>query len=174
MRHIRSISKKKHNYKSILFYIQKSTASNINLPSVEITCKEMIVNGITDKALKNLISASCESDVILDDNVDFVTSDKSNPESPLRAPIQNQLNTPVIENTPVITSQKTPNLPSLFKSIRDPSSVVIQDSTSTDSKISNGIHEINRKKTNPTYKPEQITTKNNQILNQCRQRIVLS
>ena len=63
---------------------------------------------------------------------------------------------------------------SLFKSIRDPSSVVIQDSTSTDSKISNGIHEINRKKTNPTYKSEQITTKNNQILNQCRQRIVLS
>ena len=160
MRHIRSISKKKHNYKSILFYIQKSTASNINLPSVEITCKEMIVNGITDKVLKNLISASCESDVILDDNVDFVTSDKSNPESPLRAPIQNQLNTPVIETTPVITSQKTPNLPSLFKSIRDPSSVVIQDSTSTDSKISNGIHEINRKKTNPAYKSEQIMTTN--------------
>ena len=46
---------------------------------------------------------------------------------------------------------------SLFKSIRDPSSVVIQDSTSTDSKISNGIHEINKKKTNPTYKSEQIT-----------------
>ena len=160
MRHIRSISKKKHNYKSILFYIQKSTASNINLPSVEITCKEMIVNGITDKVLKNLISASCESDVILDDNVDFVTSDKSNPESPLRAPIQNQLNTPVIETTPVITSQKTPNLPSLFKSIRDPSSVVIQDSTFTDSKISNGIHEINRKKANPTYKSEQIMTTN--------------
>ena len=48
----------------------------------------------------------------------------------------------------------------MFKSIRDPSSVVIQDSTSTDSKISNGIHEINRKKTNPTYKSEQITTTN--------------
>ena len=48
----------------------------------------------------------------------------------------------------------------MFKSIRDPSSVVIQDSTPTDSKISNGIHEINRKKTNPTYKPEQITTTN--------------
>ena len=48
----------------------------------------------------------------------------------------------------------------MFKSIRDPSSVVTQDSTSTDSKISNGIHEINRKKTNPTYKSEQITTTN--------------
>ena len=48
----------------------------------------------------------------------------------------------------------------MFKSIRDPSSVVIQDSTFTDSKISNGIHEINRKKANPTYKPEQIMTTN--------------
>ena len=49
---------------------------------------------------------------------------------------------------------------SLFKSIRDLSSLVIQDSTSTDSKISNGIHKINRKKTNSTYKSEQITTTN--------------
>ena len=48
----------------------------------------------------------------------------------------------------------------LFKSICDPSSVVIQVSTSTDSKISNGIHKINRKETNPTYKSEQITTTN--------------
>ena len=47
---------------------------------------------------------------------------------------------------------------SFFKSICDPSSVVIQDSTSTDTKISNGIQEINREKTNPTYKSEQITT----------------
>ena len=48
----------------------------------------------------------------------------------------------------------------MSKSIRDPSSVVIQDSTSSYSKISNGIHEINRKKTHPTYKSEQITTTN--------------
>ena len=109
--HIRSISKKKPNYKSILSYIQKSTASNIDLPSVESTCTDMIANGIIDKDLKILISTSCVSDAILDDNVDFVTSDKSNPESPQRAPIQNQLNAPVIKNTPVITSQKTSNLP---------------------------------------------------------------
>ena len=38
--------------------------------------------------------------------------------------------------------------------------VVIQDSTSTDSKISNDIHKINRKKTDPRYKSEQITTTN--------------
>ena len=104
IRHIRSISKKKPHYNSILSYIQKSTASNIDLPSIESTCTDMIVNGIIDKDLKILISRSCVSDAILDDKVDFVTSEKSNPESPQRAPIQNQLNGPVIENTPVITS----------------------------------------------------------------------
>ena len=111
IRHIGSIRKKKPNYKSILFYIQKSTASNIDLTSIESTCTDMIANGIIDKDLKILISTSCASDTILDDNVDFVTSDKSNPESPQRAPIQNQLNAPVIENAPVMTSQKKPNLP---------------------------------------------------------------
>ena len=49
---------------------------------------------------------------------------------------------------------------SLFKSICDPSSLVIQDSTSADSKKSNGIHKINRKKSNSTYKLEQITIAN--------------
>ena len=71
----------------------------------------MIPGGIIDKDFKIKISTSCVSDAILDDNVNFVTSDKSNPESPQRTPIQNQLNVPVIENTSVITSQKTPNLP---------------------------------------------------------------
>ena len=48
----------------------------------------------------------------------------------------------------------------MFRSVCDPSSLVIQDSTSTDSKISNGIHKINKKKANSTYKSEQITTTN--------------
>ena len=47
----------------------------------------MISNGIIDKDLKIIISTSCVNDAILDDNADFVTSDKSNPESPQRAPI---------------------------------------------------------------------------------------
>ena len=111
IRHIGSIRKKKPYYRSTLSYIQKSTASNIDLTSIESTCTDMIANGIIDKDLKILISTSCASDTILDDNVDFVTSDKSNPESPQRAPIQNQLNAPVIENAPVMTSQKKPNLP---------------------------------------------------------------
>ena len=110
IRHIRNISKKRPNYKSILSCMQKYAASNIDLSSVESTCSEMIANGIIDEDLKMLISTNCESDTILDDNVDFVTSDESNPETPQWAPIQNQINAPVIENTPVITSQKTPSL----------------------------------------------------------------
>ena len=50
---------------------------------------------------------------------------------------------------------------SLFKSIRDLSSLVIQDSTSTERKKSNGIHEINRERTNSTNRSEQSTTRNN-------------
>ena len=69
---------------------------NIDLPSVESTC-----------------TINCESDAILGDNVNFVTSDESNPEAPQRAPIHNQINAPVIEATSVITSQKTSNLPTI-------------------------------------------------------------
>ena len=65
-----------------------------------------------------------------------------------------------LENKPNIIDSLLETNSSLFKSIRDTSSVVIQDSISTDSKSSNGIHRINRKKTNSTYKSEQITTTN--------------
>lgn len=54
-------------------------------------------NSITDKELTILISTGYESDAILDYNVDFVISHESNPETPQRAPIQNQKNEPVIE-----------------------------------------------------------------------------
>ena len=47
--HIKNISKEKPNYKSILSDIRKSTANNIDLPSLESTCTEMIANGIIDK-----------------------------------------------------------------------------------------------------------------------------
>ena len=261
IRHIRSISEKTPNCKSILSCIHKSTASNIDLPSVESTCTEMITNGIINKDLKILISSNCKSDAMLDDNVDFVISNESNPETPQRAPIQNQINAPVIETIPVITAQNTPNLPinskklgeikanmmaikssfmneiyelkneilllsfcdrneskepenshtiniletklvfvekensilrselentqtaidslsetnsSLFKSIRDPSSLFIQDSTSTDSKIPNGIHEINRKKLIQHTNQNRSRPQMSQILKQCQQRIVLS
>ena len=105
------ISKKKPNYESILSYIQKFTTINIDLSLVESTCTEIIENGIIDRDLKILISTCCDSKAILDDDVDFVTSNESNLETRQRAPIQNQINTPVIETTPLITSQKTISLP---------------------------------------------------------------
>ena len=80
-------------------------ASNIDLALAESTCSEMIANGIIAKDLKIIISASCESDAVLDDNVGFLTSDESNPETPQRAPVQNQINAPVTETTSIITAQ---------------------------------------------------------------------
>ena len=77
--HIRNISKKKLNYKGILSCIQKSTAR----------CSEVIENGIIDKDVTSLIPNSCESKAILDDSVDFVTSDESNLEIPQRVSTQN-------------------------------------------------------------------------------------
>ena len=71
----------------------------------------MNANAIIDKNLNILISVNCESDAILGDNVNFVTSNESNPEAPQRAPIHNQTNASAIEATPVTTSQKTCNLP---------------------------------------------------------------
>ena len=69
----------------------------------------MIANGIIVKDLKALTSKNCESDATLDDNVDFVNSDESNTETPL---IQNRKqDAPVRETAPIITSQKTPNIP---------------------------------------------------------------
>ena len=71
---------------------------------------------------------------------------------------ENSIQHSELENKQEILVSLLENNSSLFKSIHDPSSVVIQDSTFTDCKLSNGIHEINSKKTNPTYKLEQITT----------------
>ena len=117
IRHIRSISKKTSNFTRVLSCIHKSTTSNIDLLSVESTCTEIITNGIINTDLKILVSSNCENDAILDDNDDFVTFDESNPETPQRAPIQNQINSPVIETIPVITSQNTPNLPIDFEKL---------------------------------------------------------
>lgn len=67
---------------------------NIDLPSVESTC-----------------TINCESDAILGDNVNFVTSDESNPETSQRAPVQSQINASVIETKSIITSYITPSFP---------------------------------------------------------------
>ena len=65
------------------FYLAfRNPQLNIDLPSVESTCIEMIANGIINRDLKILISTNCKSD-----NVDFVTSDESNLKTPQRTPI---------------------------------------------------------------------------------------
>lgn len=51
--------------------------------------------------IKTLISVGCVRKAILNNNIDFVTS-----ATPQRASIQNQINAPIIETAPVITSQK--------------------------------------------------------------------
>ena len=48
--HIKSISKKKPSYKNILSYIQKSTASNIDLEVIEKTVSDMVTKKIIDKS----------------------------------------------------------------------------------------------------------------------------
>ena len=63
-----------------------------------------------------------------------------------------------LENKQKIIDSLLETNSSLFQSVHGPSSVVIHDSTSTDSKVSNGIHETNKKKNNPTCKAGQITT----------------
>ena len=40
--HIKSITKKKPSYKNILLYVQKSTASNIDLDLIEKTVSDMV------------------------------------------------------------------------------------------------------------------------------------
>ena len=49
--HVKSISKKKPCYKNILSYIQKSTASNIDLEVIEETVSGMATEKIIDKEI---------------------------------------------------------------------------------------------------------------------------
>ena len=101
--HVKSISKKKASYKNILPYIQKSTASNIDLEVIE---------KIIDKDFRDL-NESCNSfssPQISEDDVETLhlekgseTLQKSTPES-----IEN------VETTPLAVLQNTPNLPNLI------------------------------------------------------------
>ena len=49
--HVKSISKKNPSYKNILSYIQKSTASNIDLEVIEETVSGMATEKIIDKEI---------------------------------------------------------------------------------------------------------------------------
>ena len=58
--HVKSISKKKPSYKNILSYIQKSTASNIDLEVIEETVSDMVTKNIIDKDFR-ILNESCNS-----------------------------------------------------------------------------------------------------------------
>ena len=107
--HVKSISEKKPSYKNILPYIQKSTASNIDLEVIEKTVLDMVTKKIIDKDFR-ILNESCNSFTspqISDDDAETLylekvseTLRKSAPES-----IDN------LEITPLAFLQDTPNLP---------------------------------------------------------------
>ena len=58
--HVKPISKKKPSCKNILSYIQKSTASNIDLEVIEKTVSDFVTKKIIDKDFR-ILSKSCNS-----------------------------------------------------------------------------------------------------------------
>ena len=58
--HENLISKKKPSYQNILSYIQKSTASNIDLEATEETVSDMVTKKIIDKDFR-FLNESCNS-----------------------------------------------------------------------------------------------------------------
>ena len=76
--HVKSISKKKPSYKNILSYIQKSTASNIELEVIEETVSDMDTKKIVDKDFR-ILNESCNSyslPQIRDDDVETLYLEK--------------------------------------------------------------------------------------------------
>ena len=56
--HVKSISKKKPSFKNILSYIQKSTASKIDLEVIEETLPDMVTKKFIDKDFR-ILNESC-------------------------------------------------------------------------------------------------------------------
>ena len=107
--HIKSISKKKPCSKNILSYIQKSTASNIDLEVIEKTVLDMVMKKIIDKDFR-ILNESCNSfssPQISDDDVKTLLLEKGSKTLQKSAPesIDN------LESTPLAFLQNTPNLP---------------------------------------------------------------
>ena len=76
--HVKSISKKKPSYKNILSYIQKSTASNIELEIIEETVSDMDTKKINEKDFR-ILTESCNSyslPQIWDDDVETLYLEK--------------------------------------------------------------------------------------------------
>ena len=76
--HVKSISKKEPSNKKILSYIQKSTASNIDLEEIEETVSDMVTKKIIDKDFRILNESNNSSALpqISDDDVETLYLEK--------------------------------------------------------------------------------------------------
>ena len=107
--HVKSISKKNSCYKNILSYIQKSTASNIDIEVIEKTVSDMVTKKIIDKDFR-ILNESCNSfssPRISDDDVETLLLEKGSEALQKSAPesIDN------LETTHLAFLQNAPNLP---------------------------------------------------------------
>ena len=106
---VKSISEKKPSYKNILSYIQKSTASNIDLEVMEETVSGMVTKKIIDKDFR-ILNESCNSFAlpqISDDVVETLYLEKGSEilQKSAHESIDN------LDTTPLTSLQGTPNLP---------------------------------------------------------------
>ena len=107
--HVKSISEKKPSYKNILSYIQKSTASNIDLEVIEETVSDMVTKKIIDKDFR-ILNESCNSFAlpqISDDVVETLYLEKGS--EILQKSAHESMDN--LDTTPLASLQGTPNLP---------------------------------------------------------------
>ena len=106
--HVKSISKKKRSYKNILSYIQKSTASNIDLEVIEETVSDMVTKNIIDKYFR-ILNESCNLYTlpqISDDVTETLYLEKGS--KTLQKSVHESIDN--LETTPLTSLQDTPNL----------------------------------------------------------------
>ena len=106
--HVKSISKKKRSYKNILSYIQKSTASNIDLEVIEETVSDMVTKNIIDKYFR-ILNESCNLYTlpqISDDVIETLYLEKGS--KTLQKSVHESIDN--LETTPLTSLQDTPNL----------------------------------------------------------------
>ena len=107
--HVKSISKKKPSYKNVLSYIQKSTASNIDLEVIEETVLDMVTKNIIDKDFR-ILNESCNSYTLpqfSDDVIETLYLEKGS--KILQKSVHGSIDN--LETTPLASLQDTPNLP---------------------------------------------------------------
>ena len=107
--HVKSVSKKKPSYKNILSYVQRSTASNMDLEVIEKTVSDIIRKKIIDKDFRTL-NESCISFTlpqISDDDIESLYLEKGS--ETLQKSAHESIDN--LETTTLASLQDTPNLP---------------------------------------------------------------